>query len=269
MSKTESGQVSASAAEIYEEFFIPALFREWAAKVADEAEIQTGQKVLDVACGTGVLAREVSERVGSEGSVVGLDLNEEMLAVAEQKTPNIEWKLGAAESIPFKDNYFDAVVSQFGLMFFTDKIVAIKEMFRVLKSGGKMTIAVWHSLENAEGYKMVVDLLQRLFGEAAADALRSPYSLGDVEILKSLFQEAEINNAKIKTLEGEARFPSIESWMFTDVKGWTLADILSEAQYQHLLKEAKKELVQFVKDNNLVAFRHPAHIITATKVDAN
>ncbi|MDQ3632948.1 MAG: class I SAM-dependent methyltransferase [Acidobacteriota bacterium] len=143
MKKTKPGQVSTSAAEIYEEFFIPALFQEWATKVADEAKISAGQNVLDVACGTGVLTREVSTKVGLEGSVVGLDINEGMLAVAEKQSPDIKWKKGAAESIHFEDESFDAVVSQFGLMFFTDKHLAIKEMFRVLKSGGRLAIAVW------------------------------------------------------------------------------------------------------------------------------
>ena len=151
-------------------------------------------------------------------------------------------------------------------MFFNDKQKAIEEMYRVLRPGGKLAVAVWDSLENAGGYKTVVDLLQRLFGEEAADALRSPYCLGDVQLLKSLFEDAGIKDAEIKTLEGKARFPSIESWMFTDVKGWTLADILDDSQYQLLLKEAQKELRQFVTDDNSVSFDHPAHIISATKV---
>jgi ubiquinone/menaquinone biosynthesis C-methylase UbiE len=266
MSKTETGQVNKSAAEVYEEYFIPALFQEWAGKVANEAEIQQGQKVLDVACGTGVLAREVLKRVGSEGSVFGLDINEGMLAVAREKNPSIEWRKGAAESIPFEDESFDTVISQFGLMFFVDKTSAIKEMFRVLKSGGRIAIAVWGSLENAVGYKKVVEILQRLFGDEAADSLRSPYSLGDVQVLKSLFEDAGIENAEIKTLEGKARFPSIESWMFTDVKGWTLADILDDSQYQLLLNEAEKELRPFLTDEGTVSFDHPAHIIVAKKV---
>ncbi len=266
MSKTETGQVSTSAAEIYEEFFIPALFREWAERVADEAEIEKGQKVLDVACGTGVLTREVFERVEREGSVIGLDVNEGMLAVAAKKSPpEIEWKFGAAEAIPFGDETFDRVVSQFGLMFFTDKPLAIGEMFRVLKSGGRFSIAVWDKLENAAGYRKVVELLQRLFGEEVADALRSPYSLGDTEFLKTLFEQAEVRDLEIKTLEGEARFPSIESWMFTDVKGWTLAEIIDDEQYELLLAEAKEELKDFLTEDGSVAFRHPAHIISGIK----
>jgi hypothetical protein len=89
--------------------------------------------------------------------------------------------------------------------------------------------------------------------------------LGEVQILKSLFQDAGISNAEIKTIDGKAHFPSIESWMFTDVKGWTLADVIDEEQYQQLLKEAEKELQPFVTSEGSVTFNHPAHIITFTK----
>jgi ubiquinone/menaquinone biosynthesis C-methylase UbiE len=98
MSKIESGQVSASAAEIYEQFYLPALFLEWTPRMADAARVEAGQRVLDVACGTGVLARALVERVGPRGSVVGLDINEGMLAVARRKGPAIEWRQGAAEA---------------------------------------------------------------------------------------------------------------------------------------------------------------------------
>src|SRR5262245_61490850 len=117
MNDSDKGQVSRNAAEVYEEFFVPALFQEWTSRVAGAAKIQAGQRVLDVACGTGILARTVAERVGPAGSVVGLDMNEGMLAVAARKAPQIEWRQGISEALPFDGDSFEAVVSQFGLMF--------------------------------------------------------------------------------------------------------------------------------------------------------
>jgi ubiquinone/menaquinone biosynthesis C-methylase UbiE len=178
---SDKGQVSKNAAEIYEEFFVPALFQPWTSRVADAAQVQAGQRVLDVACGTGVLARTVAERVGPAGSVVGLDVNAGMLAVAKRQAPQIEWQDGIAEDMPFDNDSFDAVVSQFGLMFFEDKCAAIKEMARVLRPGGQLVVAVWDSLENTPGYAIMVDLLQRLFGDKAANGLRAPYSLEPVQ----------------------------------------------------------------------------------------
>jgi ubiquinone/menaquinone biosynthesis C-methylase UbiE len=265
VSAGDRGQVSTGAAEVYEQFFVPALFQAWSSQVAEAAHIQPGQRVLDVACGTGVLARAVAERVGPEGVVVGLDVNEGMLAVARRKAPQLEWRPGIAESLPFERDSFDAVVSQFGLMFFEDRWAAIKEMIRVLRPGGRLAVAVWDSLENTPGYAAMTDLLQRLFGDEAANALRAPYNLGDPAKLRTLFAEAGLSQARVSTYPGEARFPSIEAWVTTDVKGWTLADMINEAQFQQLLTEAKQFLQDFVTSQATVTFSAPAHIVTAVK----
>lgn len=265
MADDRTGQVTRTAAEVYEEFFVPALFLEWAARVADAAQLSPGQKVLDVACGTGVLAREVAKRIQPGGAVTGLDRNEGMLTVARRKTPDIDWRLGMAESLPFADGAIDAVVSQFGLMFFEDRIAALREMWRVLRPGGRLAVAVWDALDRTPGYAAMAALLQRLFGDRVADALRAPFALGEPETLRSLFTEAGITKIDIRTSDGTGRFPSIESWVHTDVKGWTLADLIDDAQYDELRRAAEKELTPFVQSDGTVAFRSPAHIVQAVK----
>ena len=260
-----TGQVTRSAAEVYEEFFVPALFQEWAARVADAAQLAPGQKALDVACGTGVLAREATRRVQPGGAVVGLDRNEGMLAVARRKAPAIDWRLGMAEALPFADGAFDAVVSQFGLMFFEDRRAALSEMWRVLRPGGRLAVAVWDTLDHTPGYAAMTALLQRLFGDRVADALRAPFALGDPDALRTLFTEADIAEIEIHTSDGTARFPSIESWVHTDVKGWTLADLIDDAQYDELRRTAETELTSYVQRDGTVAFRSPAHIVRAKK----
>lgn len=135
MAEPERWQVSTDAAEVYESCFVPAIFGAWASPVADAAGIRRGTKVLDVGCGTGVLAREALRRVGQEGRVVGLDLNEGMLAVAARGEPSIEWRRGDAASLPFEDAKFDVVVSQFALMYFPDRVTSLHEMWRTLAPG--------------------------------------------------------------------------------------------------------------------------------------
>lgn len=265
MNDDQTGQVNRNAAEIYEEFFIPALFQEWADHTTDAARILAGQYVLDVACGTGILARTVAARVGPTGSVIGLDVNEGMLEVARRKAPEIEWKHGNAESLPFDDNTFDAVVSQFGLMFFKDRMAAIHEMSRVLRSGGRMAVTVWGRLDDSPGYASMAELLERLFGTEIAAALYAPFSLGDSKQLLSYFNSPELSEVKINTINGKARFPSIDSWVFTDIKGWTLSESINEAQYQQLLDEAEREFQPFVQADHSVQFNIPAHIVTAVK----
>lgn len=265
MDDTSQGQVTRGAAEIYEEFFVPALFQEWAPRVADAARLTPGERVLDVACGTGVLAREAAWRVAPAGSVVGLDRNEGMLAVARREAPRIEWRLGMAEELPFTDGAFDAVVSQFGLMFFEDPVAALREMWRVLRPGGRLAVAVWGALDHSPGYAGMVALLLRLFGERVANELRAPFALGDPETLRSLFARAGVPGVEIRTPDGTAGFPSLEAWVRTDVKGWTLADLIDDAQYWTLLREAGRELSRHVGPDGTVAFRCPAHVATATR----
>jgi len=262
MNEHEKGQVAANAAEIYEQFFVPALFAEWPKRVLQAANVQTGDSVLDVACGTGVLAREAADLVGTSGTVVGVDINEGMLAVARQKTPNITWKVGPAEALPFSSNTFDRVVSQFGLMFFEDQAKAIAEMGRVARPGGTVTVAVWASLAATPGYAVVAEVLNELFGPEVAQSIQMPYSLGDRQLVTSLFTQAGIDDITIQTVTGQTRFASIESWIYTDIKGWTLADIIDDEGYEQLKRYAPQKLTQFVLDDGSVAFDAPAHIIT-------
>jgi SAM-dependent methyltransferase len=265
MDKILSGQVTRGAADIYEEFFLPALFSQWAGRVADAAQLASGQKVLDVACGTGALACEAARRIDPGGAVAGLDRNEGMLAVARRKAPGIDWHLGRAEALPFANESFDAIVSQFGLMFFEDPGAALKEMWRVLRPGGMLTVAVWDTLEHTPGYAAMAALLQQLFGDRMANELRAPFILGDVEMLCSLFAQAGVIGVEIFTHVGAARFPSIESWVRTDVKGWTLADLIDDAQYRLLQREAKTALQRYTLADGTVVFNAPAHIATARK----
>lgn len=123
------------AAETYEAMFVPALFGQWVKVMADVAGIKAGERVLDVACGSGALAREAAARVGPTGRVAGVDPHAGMIAVARRITPEVEWHEAPAEGLPFAPQSFDAVVSQFGLMFFSDRDKAIREMLRVLVPG--------------------------------------------------------------------------------------------------------------------------------------
>jgi SAM-dependent methyltransferase len=261
-SDAERGQVRGSAADIYEQFFVPALFAEWGDRVVSAAGVAAGQRVLDVACGTGVAARAALDRVMPGGTVVGLDVNELMLAVAETTAPEVEWHLGRAEALPFDDRSFDAAVSQFGLMFFEDRVEALRELARVCRPGGRVSVAVWASLDATPGYAAMVDLVQPLLGDEAANALRAPFALGDVAELAELFDRAALPGSEIETVPGTARFPSVDSWVHTDIRGWTLADLIDDEQYERLLEEARTELAPFVTATGSVEFAAPAHIVT-------
>jgi len=261
----EELQAKFEAATVYEAFFVPALFGQWADPMLDTAKVHEGDHVLDVGCGTGVLARAAVDRVGKSGRVVGLDNNAAMLTVARQIAPDITWQEGAAEKLPFDDASFDVVASQFGLMFF-DRTPALREMMRVLKPGGRMVLSVWDSLEHIPAYSILIALLQHKVGPRAADALRAPFMLGDPDKLKAVFDEAGIE-AKIARRQGTARYPSVRSWVLTDVKGWfPLVDVMIEkTQYEELLDEADHALHAFVQPNGTVVFPITVHIALVSK----
>ena len=260
-------QAQIDAANAYEALFVPALFGQWAPQVADAAQIQPGQRVLDVACGTGILAREIASRIGSVGRVVGIDPSPGMVAVAKQLAPAIEWREGVAESLPFPDQSFEAVVSQFGLMFFTDRRQALREMLRVLTPGGRLAVAVWDSLDNIPAYASEVALLERTAGQQGADALRAPFVLGNRKDLATLFSEAGVASAEITTHHGTAQFPSIRIMVEADLRGWlpVMGVILTEDQIGRILQEAEQALSSYAAADGRVTFHLSAHLVTAKK----
>lgn len=253
-------------AEIYDELFVPALFRQWGAVVADAARIGPGDRVLDVACGTGVLACAALERVGPRGAVAGLDANPDMLSVARRKASRVEWREGRAEALPYENASFDAVASQFGLMFFEDRTAAFREMMRVLKPRGRMAVAVCDALDHSPGYALLARLLQRLFGERVADAFRAPFVLGDPKLLMSICADAGIAGATAAQHEGQVRFKSIDALISTERACiWTLGGMLDDAQFARLLDAARQEFKPFAAADGTIAFGMPALIVTAGK----
>ena len=246
---------------------MPALFEQWVEKVLDAVQIRPEEKVLDVACGTGVLARNAIARVGSSGFVAGIDPDPGMLAVADRLSPTVAWRQGTAESLPYPDGSFDAVVSQFGLMFFTDRQKALQEMVRVLKPDGRLAVAVWNSLEDIPAYATEVALLGRMAGADAANAVQAPFVLGARDNLLALFEDAGVTAVEIVTQTGTARFPGVGTMVEADLRGWlpVLGVVLDEQQIQRILAEAESALGAYVTTEGAAVFELSAHIIRGTK----
>lgn len=258
-------QDQVDAARAYEALFVPALFAQWTPLVAAAARIRAGQRVLDVASGTGVLAREAALRAGPTGYVVGLDPSPGMISVARELAPAVEWHEGSAEQLPFPDQFFDAVVSQFGLMFFADRNRALREMCRVLVAKGQLAIAVWDAVETMPAYQAEVTLVERLAGSKAAAALRAPFALGSVDTLSATFSAAGISSVDITTHTGTAKFPSVRTMVEADLRGWlpVMGVNLTEDLIRCILDEAETVLGCFASADGRAEFPLSAHLAAA------
>lgn len=256
-----------SMASWYQKLLVPALSEQWISNVFDEVQLNTVKSLLDVACGTGVLARTAAKQVGAEIYVAGLDINPGMLKVAEKLNPNIEWYESSAEDLPFEDHTFDAVVCQFGLMFFENRQGALQEMHRVLKSGGHLVVTVFDSLDHIPGYERIIKVYAEVAGEEVAKMLQFPFSFGDVEELEALSSTCGIVSAEVINKQKEAHFSDVRAMVLADVKGWfPLAGIsLSEKQVDEVVNRAEIELEEFIGLDRSVTFPLSAHFIIATK----
>jgi SAM-dependent methyltransferase len=261
--RAAAGQVSSSAAEVYEKFFVPALFGQWVPRMLDAVGAVAGDRLLDVGTGTAVLARAALRRVSPGGSVVAVDPNAGMLDVAHLITPALDLRLGTAEQLPFGADEFNCVTCQFALMFVTDRARAVSEFARVLEPGGRVAVATWAGVEESPGYAEVVELLDDELGGWAAAAMRAPFTIGTADQLGDLLEPA-FPDVSVRRHDGEARFDSLDAWMHTEIRGWTLAEHVDDDQFARLLEHARTRLGRFVDGSGRVSFAAPALIASAT-----
>jgi ubiquinone/menaquinone biosynthesis C-methylase UbiE len=196
-------QYGGNAAENYERYFVPTIGTAWAIALLDAAELHPGERVLDIACGTGVVTRLAAERVGPKGTVAGLDINPAMLAVARSVPSSgaaISWHEASAESVPLPDESFDVVVSSLGVQFVPDKASALSEMHRVLSPGGRLAIATVGPTPPL--FAILEQALARYVKPEAAGFVRAVFSLYDPQEIEKLttaagFRETEVRSKAV------------------------------------------------------------------------
>lgn len=248
-----------AAAEYFEAHFVPAIFAAWAPILADAARVQPGQHVLDVACGTGVVARAVADRLGGRGRVTGLDLNASMLAVARRLRPEIDWHEGDVGAMPFADASFDVVLSQAALMFFPDRVAALREMGRVLRPGGTLVVHVFGA---SPGYAAAAAALEAVAGRELAEIFRAPFVLAEPGRVRELLTAAGFAAAALQTHERAARYPSVDALVRTEVDGWVLR---GRVDVDALLPGMRSALAPWVGAGGEVAIPMAGHVFTCSK----
>lgn len=203
-------------AELFEQFFGPSIFTPWSRVLLDHAEPEVGEHVLDLGCATGIVARRTAPRVGDEGRVVGLDIDPDMLRVAEERAAaegiTVEWHEGDAADLDFADDTFDLVLCQQGLQFFTDPAAALREAARVLVDGGRIALNVWQPLENHPVYSALLEAEARHLDEELED-VATPFTFGGAECLEELLREAGFEGTEIIERTLVAEFPEPDTFV--------------------------------------------------------
>ena len=262
----ETFSLSLEAAERYESAFVPAFFAQWAPTICAAAGVGPGQRVLDVACGTGIVARTAARLVAPTGSVVGLDVNEAMLTVARRVSPNLEFRQGDATALPFPDESFDTVMCQLALMFFPDPATAVSAMARVIRPDGSVAILVPSALGSQPAFKPFVDMAARHAGPEALSLLSAYFVFGNLDQLVRLVQSSGLRPTVAETRRGTYRAASVDAFVTTEVESTPLLERISDAVYQQIRAEARDVLAPFVSadqrfeapfDCNLVVARRP------------
>jgi ubiquinone/menaquinone biosynthesis C-methylase UbiE len=190
---TTMPQMSTSFPAMYERFLVRPLFAPWANRLLGRVNLRPGVALLDVACGTGIVARLASDHVGGQLRGVGVDRNPLMLDVAREIAPGIDWREGDAAALPVTDERFDIVCCHQGLQFIPDKAAALREMRRVLAPGGRVAIGVWGSLEDNSLFHDLGRIAEQFVG-AIADAR---HSFADARALASVLEDAGFSDVEV------------------------------------------------------------------------
>ena len=271
MVQREQWQLSGDAAELYEQYLVPIRFGPWAADLVARARLRAGDRVLDVACGTGVVARHAAPQVGPTGRVVGLDLNARMLtvarSVAETKALTIEWCECSALTMPFEDQSFDVILCQQGLQFFPDRLAGLREMRRVVAEDGRLLVSAWCSIEHQPELMAVADALERHIGPGASATTRAPTSLGDADEFGTLIAEAGFRDIVITPAEKLLRYQSVEDYVSIRSRTTPASDPLKQADdrtYRAVVSDLNAALSSYLSADGL-NFPVRTHIASARR----
>jgi ubiquinone/menaquinone biosynthesis C-methylase UbiE len=266
MSHEERWQLGGNAAAFYEGY-VMLIMEPWVRRLVDVAMLQPDEHVLDVACGTGFVARLAAQRVGVKGRVAGIDLNTSMIEAARETdaATTIDWRIGDAAALPFQDGSFDAVLCQQGLQFFPDRVQALREMRRVLRLGGRLALTVWSAIGETPYQAALADALTRHVGPEAGSMARAPCALHDTAELHGLVASAGFRNVRVRPTIATTTLPLPEEFVPGHLAALPMAQAIAQLARDRraaIVKDMTEALRAYVDSEQL---KVPAgvHVVTA------
>jgi len=240
-------------AEIYDSWFVPVLFAPVAEQMVARTALPPGARLLDIACGTGIVARTAAARLQGQGHVTGLDLNPAMLRVARRRSDAaglaVDWVQGDALALPFPDASFDLVFCQQGIQFFPDRARAVAEMHRVLVPGGEVAVACWRGLARNPFFAHLAQVVQQ---EVGSDALAMPFALDDPLELAGLLQHASFQDVSVEPIAFTAVYTEperfVEMQMAASVAGIRALQGMSQDELASVIEAIRSGMAEPVRE---------------------
>jgi ubiquinone/menaquinone biosynthesis C-methylase UbiE len=267
MGRQEQWQVTARAAELYERFPGRYILGPWAPFLVDAANLAKGERVLDVACGTGLVTRIASQRVGPAGRAVGIDLNPGMIAVARslpsQAGAPIEWLERSALDLRLPDASFDAVLCQQGLQFFPDKPLALREMRRVLVRGGRLALSVWVGV--GPYHDAVGEALAGYLGQAAARTFCASRQVPNKDELQRLATDGGFVDVQVRISRLNLHLPRLDQFALDHLASTPIAPLIAatDPEVRKKIGVSAMQRMRPYADGDGVSYPEQAHMVTA------
>ncbi len=266
--RKDSFQLAGNAAEIYEDQKVPAIFRPLAEATLDAVPIYPNDVILDVACGTGIVARTVRKRLGPSPRIVGVDLNEGMISaasnLADGASQSCEWHIADVTRMPFDPETFSVAFCQQGIQFFPDEIAALREIKRVLRPGGRIVLSVWSGPSDL--FKALAAALSRHVNEEVASRSLAPFSYGRATELADTMSNLGFTDLSAQVIAVNRKLADPETAIPKEIMGNPIGPIVAErgeAVMQRIVADTIGALTTYRRDSGFVIPQH-THLIEAT-----
>ena len=270
MSTVSYRDFTGTAAENYQRYFVPAIATPVSAGLLETARLQPGERVLDVACGTGVIARLAAQAVGPAGSVTGIDVAPDMIDVARATPapagPPIDWHIGDAATLPFPDGTYDTVLCQMGLMFITDRAAAVAEMRRTLVPGGRVVISTPGAIQPP--FEILEHALVEHISADLGGFVRAVFSMHDPDGLASVLRGADLRDVTVTVMQATLRLPSPVDFLWQYINLTPMGPIVAhapEAAKKAMERDIAERWQPYVGETGAVAGEQPMVIAVGWK----